>query len=134
MWLGSCELWYETFLNTEVKEQLVAKSMLWHAMSIFNELKEERHSEEEFVDHAVTILKCRYILLILQDFGYNLKCVGRLASFKIRQIISSPAKHNKRNINDILASCKVSIVILYCIFVYFLYLTSPCKIASPLYL
>ena len=61
MWLASCELWYEIFLNTTIKEQLVAKSMLWHAMSVFNELKEERHSEEEFVDHAVTILKCRYI-------------------------------------------------------------------------
>ena len=61
MWFASCELWYETFLNTKVKEQSIAKSMLWHAMSVFNELKEERHSEAEFVDHAVTILKCRYV-------------------------------------------------------------------------
>ena len=68
MWLASCELWYETFLNTEVKEQLAAKSMLWHAMSIFSELKEERHSEEEFVDHAVTILKCRYISILCMQF------------------------------------------------------------------
>ena len=113
MWLASCELWYETFLNTEVKEQLVAKSMLWHAMSIFNELKEERHSEEEFVDHVVTILKCRYIFDAYTRFEYNVQSLGRLASFKIHRVISSPAKHNKRNINDIHASCEVSILTLY---------------------
>lgn len=75
MWFAACELWYETFLNAKVKEQLVAKSMLWHAMSVFSELKEERHSEEEFVDHVVTILKCRYILmhiLEIMDVTYNL--------------------------------------------------------------
>lgn len=38
----------------------MGRNMLWHAMSVFNELKEERHGEEEFVDHVVTILKCRY--------------------------------------------------------------------------
>lgn len=65
MWFAVCELWYETFLNSKVKEQSIARSMLWHAITVFNELKEERHSEEEFVDHAITILKCRYI--IIQD-------------------------------------------------------------------
>lgn len=60
MWFASCELWYETFLNAKVKEQSIARSMLWHAMSVFTELKEERHNEEEFVDYAVAMLKCRY--------------------------------------------------------------------------
>lgn len=59
MWFASCELWYETFLNTRAKEQSIARGMLWHAMSVFNELKEECNSEEEFVDYAVTMLKCR---------------------------------------------------------------------------
>jgi len=61
MWFASCELWYQTFLNAKVKEQSVARSMLWHAISVFNELKEEHHSEEQFVDYAVAMLKCRCV-------------------------------------------------------------------------
>lgn len=63
MWFAVCELWYETFLNAKVREQSTARSMLWHAMTVFNELKEERRSEEDFVNHTVTILKCRYIVI-----------------------------------------------------------------------
>lgn len=66
------------------------------------------HIEVQVYFYSVYISIPYIFLFRVCNFGYNLKSLGRLASFKIRQAISSPAKHSKRSISDIRASCEVS--------------------------